>query len=94
VLRISDQVKNIEDLAEAAIDLRRSAQAETLNDATKKLSGWAAIIAVPTLITGIYGMNLGIWPPLGSRWGFIAVVVLIVIESAYLYIYFRRKDWI
>ena len=94
VMRISDQVKNIEDLAEAAIDLRRSAQAETLNDATKKLSGWAAIIAVPTLITGIYGMNLGIWPPDGSRWGFIAVVVLIILESAYLYAYFKRKDWI
>jgi magnesium transporter len=94
VLRISDQVKNIEDLAEAAIDLRRSAQAESLNDATKKLSGWAAIIAVPTLITGIYGMNLGIWPPDGSRWGFIAVVVLIILESAFLYTYFRRKDWI
>jgi magnesium transporter len=94
VLRISDQVRNIEDLDEAAIDLRRSAQAEMLNDATKRLSGWAAIIAVPTLITGIYGMNVGIWPPEGSRWGFYAILVFIALLGAYLYRYFKRKDWI
>lgn len=94
LLRISEQVKNIEDLADAAIDLRRSAQAESLNDATKKLSGWAAIIAVPTLITGVYGMNLGLWPTVGSRWGFLVVLAVIVLESSYLYLYFKRKDWI
>jgi magnesium transporter len=94
VLRISDQVRNIDELDEAAIDLRRSAQAETLNDATKKLSGWAAIIAAPTLITGIYGMNLGLWPTVGTRWGFIVVLAFIVILSSYLYVYFKRKDWI
>lgn len=94
VLRISEQVKNIEELDEAAIDLRRSAQAETLNDATKRLTGWAAIIAVPTLITGVYGMNLGLWPTVGSRWGFFVVLAFIVLISSYLYLYFKRKDWI
>lgn len=94
VLRISDQVRNIDELDEAAIDLRRSAQAEMLNDATKRLTGWAAIIAVPTLITGIYGMNVGIWPPEGSRWGFYAILAFIVLVGVYLYAYFKRKDWI
>ena len=94
VLRISDQVRNIDELDEAAIDLRRSAQAETLNDATKKLSGWAAIIAAPTLITGIYGMNLGLWPTVGTTWGFVVVLIFIVLLSSYLYLYFKRKDWI
>ena len=94
VLRISDQIKNVEDLNEAAIDLKRSAQAESLNDATKRLSGWAAIIAVPTLITGVYGMNLGLWPPVDSRWGFYAVLAFIVLICSFLYTYFKKKDWI
>lgn len=94
VLRISDQVRNIDELDEAAIDLRRSAHAETLNEATKRLTGWAAIIAAPTLITGVYGMNLGLWPTTGTRWGFYVVIALIVLLSSYLYFYFKRKDWI
>lgn len=94
VLRISDQVRNIDDLADAAIDLRRSAEAQMLNDATKRLSGWAAIIAVPTLITGVYGMNLGIWPQDGSRGGFYAVLAFMLILCTFLYTYFKKKDWI
>lgn len=94
VLRITDQVRNIEDLDEAAIDLKRSAEAEVLSDATKRLSGWAAIIAVPTLITGVYGMNLGIWPPADSRWGFLAILGVMVAVCGFLYMYFKKKDWI
>lgn len=94
VLRIIDQVRNIEDLDEAAIDLKRSAQAEVLNDATKRLTGWAAIIAVPTLITGVYGMNLGIWPPADSRWGFLVILGVMLGVCSFLYVYFKKKDWI
>lgn len=94
VLRIVDQVRNIDDLADAAIDLKRSSQAETLNDATKRLTGWAAIIAVPTLITGIYGMNLGLWPTVGSRWGFILVMAFIAVLCALMYVFFKKRDWI
>ena len=94
VLRISDEVRNIDDLADAAIDLRRSAEAQMLNDATKRLTGWAAIIAVPTLISGIYGMNLGIWPEDGSRTGFIVVLVFMLVLCGILYSYFKKKDWI
>ena len=94
VLRISDQVRNIEELADAAMGLRRSAEAQMLNDATKRLSGWAAIIAVPTLITGVYGMNVGIWPPEGARWGFYAILVFLIVLCSLMYSYFKRKDWI
>ena len=94
VLRISDQVRNIDELDEAAMDLRRTAQAEMLNDAPKRLTGWGAIIAVPTLITGVYGMNVGIWPPAGSRWGFYVILLGMVLVGMYLYVYFKKKDWI
>ena len=94
VLRIADQVRNIEDLDEAAIELKRSAEAEVLSDATKRLTGWAAIIAVPTLITGIYGMNLGLWPTVGSRWGFFLVLGVMLVVCGFLFVYFKKKDWI
>ena len=94
VLRISDEVRNIDDLADAAIDLRHSAAGQMLNEATKRLTGWAAIIAVPTLISGVYGMNLGIWPPADSRWGFYSVLILMLVICAILYTYFKKKDWI
>ena len=94
ILRIGDQVRNIDDLADAAIDLRQSAEASALNDVTKRLTGWAAIIAVPTLISGIYGMNVGIVPTPGSRIGFWVLVAIMVCETIFLYVYFKRKGWI
>ena len=94
ILRIGDQVRSIDDLADAAIDLRRSAEAAALNEVTKRLTGWAAIIAVPTLISGIYGMNVGIYPTAGSRPGFWGLLTLMVLETIALYWYFRKKGWI
>ena len=94
ILRIGDQVRNIDDLADAAIDLRHSAEASALNDVTKRLTGWAAIIAVPTLISGIYGMNVGIVPHPGSRVGFWVLVAIMVAETIFLYWYFKKKRWI
>ncbi|MGH2807668.1 MAG: magnesium transporter CorA family protein [Actinomycetota bacterium] len=94
ILRIGDQVRNIDDLADAAIDLTRSAETAALNDVTKKLTGWAAIIAVPTLVSGIYGMNVGIYPHAGSRPAFWGLVAFMVVETIFLYTYFKRKGWI
>jgi magnesium transporter len=62
MLRIIDQMRNVQDLADALIELRRVEQANRLNEVTKRLTGWAAIIAVPTLIAGIYGMNYQLSP--------------------------------
>ena len=94
ILRIGDQVRNIDDLADAAIDLRRASEAASLNDVTKRLTGWAAIIAVPTLISGIYGMNVGIFPDAGSRPAFWGLIIFMLIETIFLYVYFKRKEWI
>ena len=63
-------------------------------DATmKKLTGWAAIIAVPTLITGFAGMNVT-FPLAGSVAGFWLVLVIMVAVAVVLYLAFRRRDWI
>lgn len=64
-----------------------------MNTIMKKLTGWAAIIAVPTLITGFAGMNVA-FPLNSSPAGFWLVVVIMVAVAAVLFVAFRRRDWI
>ena len=63
------------------------------NTVMKKLSGWAAIIAVPTLITGFMGMNVP-YPGYGTTAGFVVAGVVIVVAVIVLYIMLKRKDWL
>lgn len=96
ILRIIDQMRNIQDLSDAMIDLRRVEQANTLSEATKRLSGWAAIIAVPTFIASVFGMNYGLTPRNGSgeRWGFEIAVGLMLLTGVGLYTFFKKRGWI
>ena len=59
----------------------------------KKVTSWAAIIAVPTLITGWYGMNVP-YPGFARHVGRHRRVVLMVLGSVGLYVLFKRKDWL
>jgi magnesium transporter len=59
----------------------------------KKLTGWAAIIAVPTAITGYFGQNVP-YPGFGQTWGFWLSLSAILLIAGALYWTFRRKDWL
>jgi magnesium transporter len=93
-LRIGDQATSVESLTDALLDLRRGEQAGSLNEVTKKLTAWAAIIAVPTLISSLYGMNFYLYPDLGRRNGFWFALTVMVVVSVGLYIYFKRRRWL
>lgn len=94
LLRIIDQIRTIDDLADAVIDLQRAHQSDTLNQGIKRLSGWAAIIAVPTFIASVYGMNFELLPNEGSLGGFVFALSLMAISSTLLFRLFKRRDWI
>ena len=94
VLRITDQIRTIDDLSSAVLELHRTEQTTQLNDVTKKLTGWAAIIAVPTLIASTYGMNFELLPNEGELFGFIFAVMLMFGLGIGLYVFFKRKGWI
>jgi magnesium transporter len=94
VMRITDQLNNVEDLTQAVLELTRAAQADTLADINKKLSAWAAIFAVATLIAGIYGMNFALVPEAGELFGFWFAVALIVVLSVGLFRFFRHRGWL
>jgi magnesium transporter len=59
----------------------------------KKVTSWAAIIAVPTAVTGFYGMNVP-YPGFSQHGGFIASAVIIVVCSTVLYAVFKLRDWL
>ena len=60
----------------------------------KKLASWAAILAVPTAIAGIYGMNFKDMPELNAAWGYPAVLTFIVCCCSILYWRFRKNGWL
>jgi magnesium transporter len=60
----------------------------------KQLTSYAAIVAVPTAIAGIYGMNTRLYPGAGTVTGWWFAIGSMVVISAWLYLYFRRKDWL
>jgi len=70
-----------------------SLQDARLNNVMKKLTGWAAIIAVPTAVTGFYGQNVP-YPGFGAHWGFWVSTLVMIVMSLGLYLIFRRRDWI
>lgn len=94
LLRMADQVRNIDDLTDAVLDLVRSEQGKVLNEVSRRLSAWAAIFAVCTLIAGIYGMNFSLVPATNSRFGFWFAIGLTVVLAGSMYAYFKKRDWL
>lgn len=60
----------------------------------RKISAWAGLLAVPTMIAGIYGMNFHYMPILSWKWGYPAVLLFMAIVCLLLYRNFRRRDWL
>jgi magnesium transporter len=93
VLRVSEWTESLRDMVTTVFETNLSLQDARLNTVMKKLTGWAAIIAVPTAITGFYGQNVN-YPGINTVAGFITSTVIIVLLVAILYLMFRRRDWL
>jgi magnesium transporter len=65
-----------------------------LNENNRKLSAWAAIFAVATLIAGVYGMNFRLVPEDGTLFGFWFAVILMLGTAGGMYAYFKAKEWL
>lgn len=93
VLRASEWTESVRDMVTTVFETNLSLQDARLNTVMKKLTGWAAIIAVPTAITGFYGQNVP-YPGYGVHWGFAVSSALIAVICVVLYVMFRRRDWL
>ena len=93
VLRVSESTDALRDLVSTIVETNLSLRDYRQNQVMKKVTSWAAIIAVPTLITGFYGMNVP-YPGYAANSGYIVSVVTILVMSAGLFVVFRRKGWL
>ncbi|MBX7452133.1 magnesium transporter CorA family protein [Mycolicibacterium sp. 3033] len=93
VLRASEWTESLRDMVTTVFETNLSLQDARLNAVMKKLTGWAAIIAVPTAITGFYGQNVD-YPGIQTVAGFVTSTALIVVMVVVLYVAFKHRDWL
>ncbi|AFM15682.1 Mg2+/Co2+ transporter [Mycolicibacterium chubuense NBB4] len=93
VLRVSEWTESLRDMVTTVFETNLSLQDARLNTVMKKLTGWAAIIAVPTAITGFYGQNVE-YPGIQTVGGFVVSSATILVLVVVLYVTFKRRDWL
>ncbi len=93
VLRAADWTDSLRDLVTTILETNLTIQGNRMNIITKKVTSWAAIIAVPTFITGFYGMNVP-YPGFSEKVGFILSVAFMLVAGFTLYWVFKRRDWL
>ena len=94
VIRTLEFIDNIRDLMTSALEALVAQVGNRLNVIMKKLTAWAAILLVPTLIAGVYGMNFDSMPELHNRFGYPGALALMVSSMIALYVVFKRKDYL
>ena len=93
VLRAAEWTDSLRDLVTSILETNLTIQGNRMNVITKQVTSWAAIIAVPTFITGFYGMNVP-YPGFSKPVGFAAAVAVMIVSGLVLYYVFRRRDWL
>jgi magnesium transporter len=93
VLRAAEWTDGLRDMVTSILETNVTIQGNRLNVITKKVTGWAAIIAIPTLITGYFGMNVP-YPGFNTRPGFDVSIITMIVAGLVLYLVFKKKDWL
>jgi magnesium transporter len=92
--RLHATIEGIRDMQTTAIQVNLGMINLNETEVTKKLAGWAAIIAVPTLIAGIYGMNFKNIPEYDWQYGYPLAMIAMVLIDVMLYLWFRKIRWL
>lgn len=94
VLRIDEMVDAVHQLSATALNAHLALASVSQNEDTKRLAAWAAILAVPTMIAGLYGMNFDNIPELHWSFGYPAAMLFMLFACIALYRGFRRSGWL
>jgi magnesium transporter len=92
--RLHATIEGIRDMQTTAIQVNLGMISLNETEVTKKLAAWAAIIGVPTMIAGIYGMNFKNMPELEWMWGYPVSVAVMVVIDIWLYLQFKKIKWL
>ena len=93
-LRVTERVEGFRELLSNILTVNFTIVGIQQNDQTKKISAWAAIVIVPTLIAGIYGMNFDYMPELHWRFGYLFALSVMALVALFLYLRFKRSGWL
>ena len=91
--RVADTIDVLDGLLSTAFDAHLAQISIQQNDDMRKISAWVAIAAIPTMVAGLYGMNVPL-PGRDDWWSYIVICVILLIACAYLYRAFRKNGWL
>jgi magnesium transporter len=94
VERVSIRIDGVKDTLAGVFEISTLFEQQRQGSITRQLAAWAAILAVPTAIAGIYGMNFKHMPELNTQYGYFAVLGVIFALCAWLYVRFRKSGWL
>lgn len=92
--RTDTEVRTLDELLNSVLDAQQARVGTWQNDDMRRISAWAAIFAIPTMVAGVYGMNFEHMPELGWSYGYPLAVGLMAVASGILYRCFRRNGWL
>jgi magnesium transporter len=94
LLRVGSQMDGLRDMVVTALQVNLSTINMATTDITRRLAAYAALVAVPTLIAGIYGMNFKLMPELNQPWGYPLAIGIMVAIDLVLWRKFRKAGWL
>jgi magnesium transporter len=94
LLRVSQQADGLRDMVVTAMSVNLSTVNMATTEVTKRLAAYAALVAVPTLIAGIYGMNFKFMPELQQPWGYPLALGIMAAIDLVLWWRFRKAGWL
>jgi magnesium transporter len=92
--RIESKVHSLQEILKSVFETSMLLEQKQQSVITRQLASWAAILAVPTAIAGIYGMNFKNMPELETQYGYYVVIFIIVTSCSFLFWRFKRAGWI
>ena len=94
IRQVQEEIESLREVLSFTFETSLMTGQSQQNEITRKLAAWAAILAVPTAVAGIYGMNFDVLPELHWKYGYPFVLTLITVTCIWLYWRFRRKQWL
>ncbi|RZL69544.1 MAG: magnesium transporter, partial [Sphingomonas sp.] len=94
VRRVQTMVEGLREVLTSVFEFSNLLEQQRTGAITRQLAAWAAILAVPTAIAGIYGMNFENMPELKTEYGYFVVLGVIGIVCAALYVKFKQAKWL
>lgn len=94
LLRINQSIDSLREMVTTALSVNLSLITVAENETTKRLAACAALVAVPTLVAGIYGMNFQHMPELKWEYGYPMALAFMAVVDTYLFVRFRSAGWL